>query len=48
MISYPTHTGFMRSDDRPDRMSRRKCIAVVSCVSLTLWTVIAVMAVRFV
>ncbi len=48
MISYPTDTGFMQPNTGRDRMSTRLAIAVVACLSVTLWSVIALLAARIV
>jgi hypothetical protein len=48
MISYPANSGFMQPNAGQDRISARLAIAVVGCLSLTLWSALALLAARLV
>jgi len=48
MFSYSAQTGFVQPDPRAEQISMRRCIAVIGGLSLALWTVVAVVAVRLV
>ena len=48
MISYPANSGFMRPNAEPERISTRLAIALVGCLSLTLWSALVLLAARLV
>jgi len=48
MISYQANSGFMQPNAAPDRISARLAVALVGCLSLTLWSALALLAARLV